>query len=343
MKPRLNTDFKIEEEDTKTEFYFQELKLKWQINDALYLTGGRYVKQLGTSIFINPSNPFLISTGRINPKLEVRPSDFVELNLSTKKNWDFSLIANVSKGEDPIYDAPFFKFEREYAFQAEFYGGSENAGAIFSLNENGKYHLGLFGQKNINDAVVVWLDGALDYKMNRFYPILGHHTNLLEYEMINGVLNKKLFITGLVGSSYTFSFGPTLYLEYLYNGKGYSKQEFNLYNQLIASSVNYNFDITRNLSDLNLGRAINTGMQYVRRNYIFSQLGQNDLFGKINYNIRYFYSFDDSSSQFSTLLEWNALDNLEVYTVFLSNLGDQQSDFKRLINSQLMIGLIWRL
>jgi hypothetical protein len=153
--------------------------------------------------------------------------------------------------------------------------------------------------------------------------------------MINSSKNEKLFFSGLAGASYTFSFGPTLYLEYLYNGKGYSNEEFKTLTNLIEDATNYNFDITRNLSDLNLGRAINTGMPYIRRHYVFTQIGENDVLGKLNYNLRYFYGLDDSSSQLSALLEWYAADNIEVFAVSLFNFGKQESNFNRLINNQI--------
>ncbi len=342
--PRLNSIYEDLTKEIDVEFYFQSLKAKIQVSEAFYIAGGRYLKQFGTSIFINPSNPFFLDPGRLNPKIEIRPMDFVELNIATKKNLDLTLIANLSKGETQIvFDDLFFEFSNRYGLLVDYYGDSYNIGSIFSMTEDERYHLGIYGQKNLNDAVVIWLDSALEYNMNRFYPVEGHETELIPFEMVNGEENKELFFSGLLGASYTFNFGPTLNLEYYYNGKGYDDEDAQRYYNMIASSANFNFDVTRDLSDLNLGRAINTGMPYTRKNYVFSQFGENDVFGELSYNLRYFYSIDDQSSQLSSLIEWNALDNLEVFTVFLSNFGSRQSDFKRLLDYQLMVGLIYRL
>jgi hypothetical protein len=339
IKPRFNME--VVENESNTEFYFQQAKVKYQINEASYVSGGRYIKSIGTSTFINPSNPFFLETGRLNPKIELRPTDFIEYNF-TRKNLDFTLLANISKGEQLLFNDNLFKFDNQYGVMSEYYGNSITIGGIFTLSKNKRYHLGFYGQKNLNDAMVVWFDGAVNYNPNRFYPVHEHSTGLLGYEMVNGRENEKMFFTGLVGTSYTFKFGPTLNFEYLYNGKGYDSETFNLYDTLIKDASNYNFDITLDLANLNLGRALNTGMPYLRQHYIFTQLGENDLFGKLSYNLRYFYDLTDNSSQFSSLIEWNILDNLEIFSVFLSNMGKEQTSFNQLINSQFMIGGIWR-
>ena len=59
-------------------------------------------------------------------------------------------------------------------------------------------------------------------------------------------------------------------------------------------------------------------------------------------NFRYIYSFDDQSSQLSSLIEWN-FDTFELYSVLQANFGDRSSSLKRLIDYQLMIGAIYKL
>ncbi|MEM9823193.1 MAG: hypothetical protein AAF985_19085, partial [Bacteroidota bacterium] len=236
IKPRLNLDFAADQgllEETATEefvadFFFQEFKAKWQINQSLYLLAGRYLKEMGTSIFINPSNPFLPNPGRLNPKLEQRPMDFIELNFATKTDWNFSLIANIHQAQNPNYEFPSFDFARSYGLQTEYYGASANIGALLSIDENRKYHLGVYGQKNIGEAVVVWTDASLSYNINRFYPIRGHWTDpqLLDFDMVSTSENDRLFPVALLGASYTLNAGPTIQLEYLYNGQGYTEEEF---------------------------------------------------------------------------------------------------------------------
>lgn len=112
---------------------------------------------------------------------------------------------------------------------------------------------------------------------------------------------------------------------------------------MISTSSDYNFDITKQLAILNLGRSINNGLHYLRKNYLLSQFGQNDFLGKINYFFRYAYCFDDNSNQLSSLIEWNINDYLEFHSELLYNIGGINTGFNRLIKNQIMCGIIYKL
>lgn len=349
-KPRIHVDFPQNPyprgqniwnyEGYSTELFFQELKSRWQINNKFFVQGGRYYKQIGTSIFINPSNPFIANTSRLNPKIELFPMDFVEVNFSSNSSWNYTLIANLGAAQTPVFKEPFLTFNRNYGFLVEHYGDASNEGIIFSADEVGRFRLGGYAQKNVSESVVVWTDFSVDYKANRFYPVTGSGTGLLNYEMINGEENDKIFVSGLAGASYTFKWGPTLQVEYYRNGKGYNEEQFERFSTQINTAQNYNFDITRDLADLNLGRSINSGLPLNRQNYVFTQFGQNDLFNKLNINIRNLYSIDDKVNQISALVEYNVTDNLEIYGLGLKSTMPQSIDYTQLINYQVMIGLI---
>jgi len=323
-----------------TEFFFQELKSRWQINNQLFVQGGRYYKQIGTSIFINPSNPFITNTSRLNPKIELFPMDFLEVNFASNNSWNYTLIANLGAANTPVFKEPFLTFNRNYGLLVEHYGDANNEGFIFSADEAGRFRLGGYAQKNMSESVVVWTDFSADYRANRFYPVTGSSTGLLNYEMVNGPENDKVFFSGLVGASYTFNWGPTLQVEYYHNGKGYNKEQFELFSTQINTAQNYNFDVTRDLADLNLGRSINSGLPLNRKNYVFTQFGQNDLFDKLNINLRNLYSIDDSVNQISALVEYNVTDNLEIYGLGLKSTMPESINYTQLINYQFMIGLI---
>ena len=349
VQPRLNMEVDLSnatltEDDYDMEFYFQELKAKFQINKSLYVMGGRYLKEMGTSIFINPSNPFILDPGRINPKIEQRPMDFVELNYSTEKSWEFALFANVYKGENFHYDFPYFDFERSYGLLADYYGDALNIGLVSMFDEGGKVHLGSNGQANLTEALVVYNDLAFIRKPNRFYPVNGHWTDpqLLEYDMINGSKNDQFFFHGLVGLSYTTLLGPTVSLEYYYNGLGYDEEEAELLQEQIAHSSTYNFDVTKDLANINLARSINPGILYNRRHYLFSSIGDTDVWGQLDYNLRYVASFEDQSHQLSALTEWR-FGNFEAFAVLLFNFGGRDTDLNRLLDRVAMLGVIYRM
>jgi hypothetical protein len=349
-KPRLHVDFPQNPyargtifknyEGYSAEFFFQELKSRWQINNDFSVQGGRYYKQIGTSIFINPSNPFIANTSRLNPKIELFPMDFVEVNFSKNRSWNYTLIANLGAAQTPVFKEPFLTFNRNYGFLIEHYGDADNEGIILSADEAKRVRLGGYAQKNLSESIVLWTDFSVDYRANRFYPVQGSSTGLLNYEMIEGSENDKIFVSGLIGASYTFKWGPTLQLEYYHNGKGYSQEQFDRFSEQINTAQNYNFDVTRDLADLNLGRSINSGLPLNRKNYVFTQFGQNDLFDKLNVNIRNLYSIDDSVNQISALVEYNLTDNIEIYGLGLKSTMPASVDFTQLINYQVMIGVI---
>ncbi|MDR2008917.1 MAG: hypothetical protein LBQ22_00345 [Bacteroidales bacterium] len=319
--------------------YFQELKIEYRINDKAQIMLGRYVKELGSSLFVNPGNPFFIDADRINPKIEIKPMDFLQINYYPSKNFALSFLANLYRGEANIYQYPLFDFKRNYALYFDYYISSGHIGSIFSISENLKTHLGYYGQKTISDAIIIWLEGAIDYRPDRFYAVEGHEHNYLKHDVINGSRNDKYFFSNLFGFSFSLKSGTTFYIEYFHNGKGFNNQDITLQNAIKASTNEYHFDATKILSDRNLGRIINSGMIFPMKNYIFSQITHNELFNKMNCSLRYFYCLDDKGAQLSSLLEWDLSNNLQLFSVGLFNIGNKQTNFKQLVNYQTMIGM----
>jgi len=342
LKPRYNLEYdQYNNNYILDDFYFQELKLKYNLSNKSTVYFGRYFKNIGTSATINPSNLFFSESISLNPKLELKPMDFFELKYSLSLKWKLQLMANIGKGESEIYEIPFFEYHRKYALQIENYAESSQFSLLFAFDENKSYDFGFNGQKNMNEAILIWVDGAFNYKPNRFYPVQGNSTGLINYEMIND--NKKLFFSNIAGASYTFNFGPTFSLEYFYNGRGYDRLNSKIYYDMILTSSNYNFDVTKELAKKNLARAINPGMQYIRKNYLFSQFGQNDFLNQVNYFFRYAYCFDDNTSQLSSLIEWNVINDLEIHSVVLYNFGKQNNGLNKFIRNQIMLGIIYKL
>lgn len=343
VQPRLNFEYDHYNRRIDDDIYFQKLMVRYQLNNNITLKAGRYFRQMGNGLFINPSNTFSRDPQRINPKLEPRPKDYAELTYSTKNDWRITAIANLFRGEDAMYQSPYFTFYRRYGLQVEKYGNSSQGGILLSSDENGAAAFGLYGQKNIGDAFVVWIDMAVEHKIERFYPQEGHPTNLVNYNMVSGAENNHTFFSGLAGASYTLQGGATFYAEYYYNGRGYDDAQWNRYYDMVSTAGNYTIDITRQLSKLNLGRALNNGNLYNRHHYLFTQFVKNDIFDKVNIAARYFCGIDDYSHQVSALIEYNVLDNLEVFSTNLFNIGAKDTEFNRLLNHQVSLGLIYHL
>jgi hypothetical protein len=348
IQPRVNTEFnQIKNRYEINKFYLQKAKIDFQINENLVIRGGRFFKSIGTGMFTNPSNPFFIETTPLNPKLEIYPQDFIEFGIHLKNNFTLNAIANIDKGNDSYYEAPFFDFQKKYAVQLDYYGSSFQLGSILSIDQVKSGLLGIYGQKNIGRSIVVWVDASMRNKVQRFYPrapLKQEVADLVNYEMIDGKENNKYTLQSVVGMSYTFSFGPTISAEYYLNKMGFNKTQLDDFAKMIYYSSDYNFDITKELSKRNMARSLYPGMRFIRDNYIFSQFGQNDVLGKFNYFVRYFNCLDDQSQQFSGMIELNISDKLELYSVLLFNKGEKPfGDFSRIIKNQIMAGLIYRL
>ena len=346
--PRLNFDMEPQSTskyNLNRDYFVQSLKARFQVNESMYLMAGRYIKEIGPSVLYNPSNPFVIETGRLNPKLEIKSMDFIEANIAVNTEWEATLIANVGSADNEIYREPFFKFEETYGLLVDYFGMSENYSFLVSSNDRDQHHIALFGQKTVSDSVLMWTELALDKNINRFYAIerTGSGGASLVYDVVNGEKNQKWFSTALVGLSYSFEFGPTMKLEYFYTEKGLAKQQANVFFDAVEEASNQIQSPFKQLSVRNLARSINTGQPYLRRNHIFLQIGENDIQGIFSYSLRYMYSMDDGSRQHSGVLEWFVTDSLEMFLVGLVNDGHQRSNFGRLVEHQFMFGFIKRI
>lgn len=148
LLPRLNSEYnQVENKYEFDAFYFQKAKLDIQLLKNFKGRVGRYFKTIGTSSITNPSNLFFVETNPLNSKLELRPKDFLEMGFNAAKNISLNLIANIGKGNDKYYDAPYFDFDRQYAIQLDAYGNSFQAGTLLSMDEAKRWALGILWSK----------------------------------------------------------------------------------------------------------------------------------------------------------------------------------------------------
>ena len=322
------------------ELYSQFAKLKTSFGQHLYVIGGRYRTDWGPSTFVNPSNPFVIETGRVNPKIEAPPRDFIQVNYALD-SWELGLIANVGPGEESFFRSPFFTFSRTYAAILDYYGQSQNLSFILSGDESGHRRVAGYGQKSLSNSVVTWVDASLEQGIHLFIP--SQDTSLIRWKMEDDEnRNAELFHAAVAGLSYTTMLGPTISMEYYRNDKGYDQNEAKRYYDMIAGSAAYRFDLLALLGRRNLGRAINVGQPFLRRNYLFFQVGQTDVWSQFDYNVRYIQNLDDGGGQISSVCEWNLANRWQIFLVGLLGGGDSHTEFGRFLNGQLMTGFIFR-
>jgi len=236
FKPRFHIDADVSDEMSgKHNLFTHELKTKWQFHDDAYWLLGRYTKEFGPSIFYSPSNPFIIENGQLNPKFEIDAMDFMELNFTLNEKWETSLVFNFSPANNALYSNPFFDFEKIIGLNIDYYGFSESISVIVSSTEDKQHHLGIYAQKNISDALLIWGDIAADKNINRFYA--ANNDAIPSYEAISGETNEQWFGTALLGGSYTLTVGPTLIVEYSHTEKGLDNTQATTYFNMINYST----------------------------------------------------------------------------------------------------------
>ena len=177
--------------------FIQEWLARAELNDELFVSYGRENLQWGPAMLLSASNPFLEANGRNIPQREVGGMDYARLVWVTNDVWTSSLIVNTDDGRQDLTD-----HDTSYAIKVDYIARDHYFSIIPSLRESKNNTddvaaLGFFGVSNVNDALLVYLEGSL-----------AEHDNS----------------QGLVGISYTFKGGSNLVLEYYHQQDGCTRE-----------------------------------------------------------------------------------------------------------------------
>jgi hypothetical protein len=141
--------------------------------------------------------------------------------------------------------------------------------------------------------------------------------------------------------SYTFTDGPTLILEYVYNDAGYSEQEaadyFTMVNELSETFVGAGSAASAAAGLLAQARA--PGLPLLRRHYLFVQLLRTNIQDQLDITVRYTRNLDDGSSSLIPIAEWDASDYVRLFAQGLINFGDGNGEFRRYLDQQILLGV----
>lgn len=326
---------------TEAELYFQTLRGRVTLGERTALVAGRYLRETGVSSFVNPNNPFLLFSSRLNPRFEQRPGDFVELSRTLSPATTLSLLANLGRQADPVFRAGDHAFHRGYALAGEVTAAAGSGGATLYLNEDRRFHLGGYAQFTAGEAVLLWADGALAHRAPRHYPQFSGRPGggAPAPALRPGRENERLFFSGLVGGSFTLASGPTLSLEYYRNGAGYHREQAALLRGLVAAGPPPPGEDPRLRGQYfgSLGRAIAPGLPFLRRNYLFLEVNQQDVGQLLDYALRGVYGPDDGGFQFNGVVDAR-LGACTLSLVAQYNPGPAEREFARLSRVFLLLG-----
>ena len=145
----------------------------------------------------------------------------------------------------------------------------------------------------------------------------------------------------LAGGSYTLEAGPTLTMEYVYNGFGYSHDEAKAYYRLrrAASDAYALSGPIEDLSGLMLSQTADPKLRFLRRNYIMFQYQQNDIKDVLNLTFRWTRNIDDRSGQFITIVEYYLGDHIQLFAIGGVNSGRKDTEFRTILDRHCMIGV----
>jgi hypothetical protein len=343
-KPRMNLEWNAWEDGVKDgdtdwddDWFVNEWLTRIQVTENLFVSYGRENLQWGPCYLFSPSNPFFRDNGRSNPKQEVPGMDFARLVWLPAMSWTISFIANIDEGRQ---EYRFFEFDKIYAVKLDYSGQEAYASMILSHQESDRNRLGAFGGWTVTDALLIYGEGTISRGTNALYPVKANNPFGASMEEVD---DQDLSLKGtfLAGGSYTLEVGPTLTVEYVYNGTGYSDGEADLYYQLRQAAADaYSLSgPIGDLSRLTLSRTADPKLRFLRRNYIMTQYQQNDIRDVLNLTFRWTRNIDDGSGQFIAIVEYYLGEHIQLFSIGSVNSGSEDTEFGTILDYQWMIGL----
>jgi len=344
VKPRGNIEWmawedgvKEGETDWDDDWFVNEWLARIRVTQGLYVSYGRENLQWGPCYLFSPSNPFFRDNGRSNPKQEVPGMDFARLVWLPAMSWTISFIANINEGRQEFR---FFEFDKIYAVKLDYSGQEAYASMILSHQESDRNRLGVFGGWTATDALLIYGEGTISRGTNALYPIKANNPLGASMEEVD---DQDLSLKGtvLAGGSYTLEVGPTLTVEYVYNGTGYSDGEADLYYQLRQAAADaYSLSgPIGDLSRLTLSRTADPKLRFLRRNYIMLQYQQNDIRDVLNLTFRWTRNIDDGSGQFIAIMEYYLGEHTMIFSIGGINSGSSDTEFGTILDRHCMIGV----
>lgn len=348
VKPRLNLDWQHwqqgelgGESDHDVDVFVNEWEVRFKPNRELLLGFGRLNLQWGPSYFISPSNPFFRDNGQANTKLEVPGMGFARLLWFPDPAWTISFIANIDEGrQEYILD----NFEKTYALKVDHVSFRKYYSLIGSYREDGLFRLGGYSNWSVSDALMLYLEGSIAQGGDALYPTQVAQTRFGPIILMDDSKadDSSLEGTFLLGASYTFSLGPTVTMEYIYNSPGYSDREAERYydfRKMASIGFESGFPIIENISSLFLAQALDPGLRLLRKNYLVLQYQQAQITDVLSVLVRFAHNLDDHSTQLIPVLQYDVGDHAQLFVNGLQTFGPKRSEFRSLLEYGWMLGL----
>lgn len=344
LKPRIHFEWEKWEHGTQDgrsssddDWYINEWLARIGLTDTFFISYGRENIQWGPSYLASVSNPFFSDNGKLNPKQEVRGLDFFRMVWMPSDETSLSVIANLDEGaQDSIKDT----FEKKYALKFDYIGSQHYMGVVLSHETGDRNRVGGFAGWTASDAVLLYAEGVLQKGSPALYP--DSSSNYLGMSMEDTQKNSSNLETSLlVGGTYTLEAGPTLTMEYLHNSMGYNDAQARNFYELRkdAAAVYDTPGPFKGLSLLTLSGTVDTGLKFLRKNYIMIQCRQSEIWDVLDLGLSYIHNFDDGSKRLVPSIDYSFGDHTLLFLNGVFNIGDQDTEFGSIIRYQFMAGI----
>jgi hypothetical protein len=318
------------ESDWDNDLFVNEWIAGLQPFESLFVSYGRENIQWGPSYLVSPSNPFFRDNGLRNPKREIRGQDFGRLVWAPDTAWSVSFFANTDEGADDFID----NHEKAYALKVDYTGYRSYLSIIPSYRERDRERLGAYGGWKATDGLLFYGEGTASQGTDVLYPVdSGRRILGVEIVELDDTQDdsSNLETLALVGASYSFELGPTLAMEYFYNGTGYTDKHYDrlqdYYKGLGRIVKRLPRELLQNLLD-RTDLVIEPTTNQIRKHYLNSQYLHPQLLSDLDISLRYTYNLDDNSSQLTPIAIYDLDNHLQAFVVGTQNFGNKDSEYK---------------
>ena len=345
FKPRLNLQWthwgegpRSGDNQLEDDWFVNEWLVRLRLHEGLFASYGRENLQWGPSWLVSPSNPFFRDNGQSNPTSEVPGLDFGRLVWMPDASWTSSFIANTGEGTQEFIG----EFKNTYAVKIDYTSFKKYASLIVSHREGERARVGGFAGWTASDALLLYGEGAIFKASDYWYP--------LRSAVAQAGVNPDLFLQEdnslegivLLGGTYTFEAGPSMGMEYVYNGAGFNDDQVDQFFQIANKGSEIFEDYQQAIFDALQDRTDNPpsyNVKMLRKNYLMLQYSHLQIRDVLSVILRYTYNIDDSSSQLLPIVQYSLGDHSQAYLVGSQTFGSKDSEFKMLIDRSVMVGI----
>ena len=278
------------ESETEADLFLNEWRVRYRISDELIASYGLENLQWGPSYLLSPSNPFSRNNGQNNPRLLVPRLDYFRLIWIPSYEWTLSFIANTDEGRlEQRRD-----FQETFALKLDYTGFQKYASLILSTQHGDDLTIGFFAGWSASDAILLYTEGRL--------------SNDIDKSAI------------LIGSAYTFAFGPTIAVEFFHDGDGCTLDPFELC-------------FLPDMGDADFTDVL------IRQNYLLLQYVHTEIWDRFNLTLRWIHNLDDQSHRLINVVDYEVTDHIQLFTIGTFDLGDTDAEFGSLGDYSIMLGV----